>query len=206
LTIGRIVYIIIITGCNCPFVKFCKGAFTLRVISGSARGLKLRSLDGTETRPTLDRVKEALFSMLFARCEGAQALDLFAGSGALGIELLSRGGAGCTFVDSSSDALEVIRANVCSARFLDKSSIVRQDAVSFAKSTTDKYDIIFLDPPYRSQLYEEILGIIKDRGLLKDKGLAICECERDYEINIGGFLPVKDKSYGKVRLLILEEA
>ena len=101
----------------------------MRVISGTLRGLKLKSPEGLGTRPTLDRVKEALFSMLFSRTADACVLDLFAGSGALGIEALSRGAAHCTFVDKNKDALDIVRQNVEKGRLSDRSSIILSDSI-----------------------------------------------------------------------------
>ena len=179
----------------------------LRVISGSFRGLKLESLPGEDTRPTLDRVKEALFSMLFGHTCDASGLDLFAGSGALGIELMSRGGKDCVFVDSSPDAIKVVGANVARARISDKVSIVREDALSYIQRTDKKFDIIFLDPPYASGLYRNVLDIIGKRQLLNPGGLVVCECSNDGSLACpDGYIALKDKSYGKVRLLVLEEA
>lgn len=176
----------------------------MRVISGLCRSLKLNSLDGLDTRPTLDRVKEALFSMLFDRCEGASGLDLFAGSGALGIEMLSRYGKECTFVDLSPKAIEVINSNIKKARMEDKAKVKMADALSFVNSTDCKYDIIFLDPPYASGVYNEVLSVIKKRGLLNEGGVVTLECPADYEFETGGYTVIKDKKYGKVRLCVLE--
>ncbi len=203
LTRKRFNYIIIINGYECPFIK---ESFTLRVISGSARGLKLLSLPGTDTRPTLDRVKEALFSMIMGANIDTVALDLFAGSGALGIEHLSRGGKMCTFVDSSLDALNIVKANIEKARLGDLSKVIRADALEFIQNDTSHYDIIFLDPPYKLGLYEKVLGIIKQRGLLAENGIVALECDASGSIDCEGYTITKDKSYGKVRLLILEEA
>lgn len=178
----------------------------MRVISGSLRGLKLESLEGTDTRPTLDRVKEALFSMIFTKVADSVGLDLFAGSGALGIELMSRYGKECTFVDSSAKALKVVSDNLARARLSDGVKLERCDAISFLSGTSKKFDIIFLDPPYMSELYDKALAIIKERGLLSHDGLVVCECLAGYTPDFTGYIITKDKTYGKVRLLILEEA
>lgn len=178
----------------------------MRVISGSLKGLRLNSLEGTDTRPTLDRVKEALFSMLFDRLQDSVGLDLFAGSGALGIELMSRYGKECTFVDISQKACEVIDANIKKARLEDKVRIVRADALSFAEQTKSKFDIIFIDPPYDMGLYEKVLTVIRERRLLNPGAAVVCEMRADCEVSLCGFVPIKDKKYGKVRLLVLEEA
>ena len=178
----------------------------MRVISGSLRGLKLESLPGLDTRPTLDRVKEALFSMLFDKPTDSVGLDLFAGSGGLGIELLSRYGKECTFVDASSDAVRIVNTNIKKARLEDRAIVCQKEAIAFLKTTKKKFDIIFMDPPYASGLYEDALAIIKERGLLAESGVVTCECDAGYNLDCQGFDIVKDKTYGKVRLYVLEEA
>ena len=118
----------------------------MRVISGTARGLKLTSLSGDATRPTLDNVKEAVFSMLFDRVVDAKVLDLFAGSGALGIEALSRGAASCIFADKSADALKVVRDNLSKARMQMRAEVLLsdfRDALGRLANEGNKFDIIF---------------------------------------------------------------
>ena len=178
----------------------------MRVISGTLRGLKLESLPGLDTRPTLDRVKEALFSMLFDKPTDSVGLDLFAGSGGLGIELLSRYGKECTFVDASSDAIRVINTNIKKGRLEDRAHVEQKDALAFLKTTNRKFDVIFMDPPYASGLYEEALHIIKERAILAPSGVVTCECDASCNIGCEGFDIIKDKTYGKVRLYVLEEA
>ncbi len=176
----------------------------MRVISGSLRGLKLKSPEGLDTRPTLDRVKEALFSMLFDRFSDAFVLDLFAGSGALGIEALSRGAAHCTFVDSGREAVDAVKSNIEKARLEDRSKIVFEDSVSFLKKATAPFDIIFLDPPYKAGLYGEVLKTVRENRLLKDGGALVAECESTMKLDTEGYTVLKDKKYGKVRLYVLE--
>ncbi len=176
----------------------------MRVISGFLRGLRLESLEGPHTRPTLDRVKEALFSMLFDKPADSVGLDLFAGSGGLGIELLSRYGSECTFVDASADAIRIINTNIKKGRLEDKARVVHKDALEFLNTTSCRFDVIFLDPPYASGLYEEVLSIIRDRNLLNPNGVISCECDAGYTPVCDGFHIVKDKRYGKVRLCLLE--
>ena len=178
----------------------------MRVISGSLRGLRLESLPGLDTRPTLDRVKEALFSMLFDKPVDSVGLDLFAGSGALGIELLSRYGKHCTFVDASGEAIKIINANIKKGHLDDKAHVERKDALDFLRSTSKKFDVIFLDPPYALGLYEDVLRIVKERGLLAPSGVVTCECSADYNLDYTGYSVIKDKVYGKVRLYVLEES
>lgn len=177
----------------------------MRVISGSLRGMKLLSPEGLGTRPTLDRVKEALFSMLTGRIADAQVLDLFAGSGALGIEALSRYAAHCTFVDREKEAVGIVKANIIKARLSDRAEVILGDSIGFLKSTDRRFDIIFIDPPYKAGLYDEVFGLISQRHLLKENGVVAAECSSAFEINPVGFKLLKDKTYGKVRLCLLED-
>lgn len=178
----------------------------MRVISGSARGLKLNSPSGINTRPTLDRVKEALFSMLLPYLNGAVVLDLFAGSGALGIEALSRGADKSYFIDNSDDAIRCINSNVSSARLNDRSIILKANAANFLENCDCKFDIIFLDPPYAKGMYGDTLDLIAKHKILSDNGLIIAEW--DYETGftdkICSFEIFKEKKYGRVGITVLK--
>ena len=178
----------------------------MRVIAGDKKGRRLEAPNGLETRPTSDKVKEALFSMLFGRTQDAVGLDLFAGSGALGIELLSRYGRECTFVDMSRAAVDVVSRNIAKAHLEDRVFVECRSAQSFLHSVSRKFDIIFIDPPYASGLYGELLGIISERELLNPGGIVVCECSAGFDLSPQGFDIIKDKTYGKVRLYVLEEA
>ena len=179
----------------------------MRIISGSLRGLKLKSLEGSDTRPTLDNVKEAIFSMLFDRVWDASVLDLFAGSGALGLEALSRGAKKAVFVDANPKACQIIRANIESARMQEKALLFKQDAKDYLKKAyenQESYDLIFLDPPYAMGLLDEVIELIERYKLLKDGGLIICEADSGTHIDIKSFNLLKDKKYGRVCVNILE--
>ena len=179
----------------------------MRVISGSARGKKLECPEGIDIRPTLDRVKESVFNMIAFDIAGATVLDLFSGSGALGIEALSRGASHCVFVDKSSQSIDATQKNIEATRFGDASSVINTDSIDFIKKTDKTFDIIFIDPPYESELYESSLRAIKDSGILSDDGFIVLE----YDINITpifettGFEIVKDRKYGRVKILIMKE-
>lgn len=178
----------------------------MRIISGKARGLKLQSLDGPDTRPTLDNVKEAIFSMLFDKCPEARVLDLFAGSGAMGIEALSRNAQTAVFVDSNPKACAVIKANLEKARFTNDAKVFTVDAESFLKKIgagSEKFDIIFLDPPYALGLLDKVLLSISETDLLADNGVIVCEYDNGTNVDIKGFVPLKDKRYGRVCVKIL---
>ncbi len=122
----------------------------MRIIAGSARGRRLQTLPGQDTRPTLERVKEGMFSAVQFGLPGAAVLDLYAGNGQLGLEALSRGAAVCTFVDNAKGAVEIIRQNAASTGLQARCRIVRQSAEAFVQSTADRFDLLLLDPPYRS--------------------------------------------------------
>ena len=177
----------------------------MRVISGTARGLKLDSLDGLTTRPTLDRVKESIFNMLFDKPVSAIVLDLFAGSGGLGIDALCRGAQFCTFVDIEKKALEIVSKNVSKARFSDRAKIVNSDFRKLLDTTTDSYDIVFVDPPYSAGFVPEVLDMLYNRHLLNEGALVVVESDRDakpvispnYRIN-------RQRDYGKVSVYLLE--
>lgn len=179
----------------------------MRVISGTARGLRLTALDGEATRPTLDNVKEAVFSMLFDRVRDAKVLDLFAGSGALGIEALSRGAERCTFCDKSSKAAGIIRTNVSKARMEQKAEVLCQDfhtALSQLASQGRCFDIIFLDPPYADGLLSKALQEIVSLSLLSPDGVVVAEFDNGTMPDIQNYNLLKDKKYGRVCINILE--
>jgi 16S rRNA (guanine966-N2)-methyltransferase len=134
----------------------------MRVITGSARGASLKAPEGLDTRPTGEKVKEAVFSMLQFELEGRRVLDLFAGSGQLGIEALSRGAASAVFVDSGRAALDAVKQNVEHVRFTDRARIINSDCVTYLASLAargESFDIVFIDPPYGKGLAEKALGL-----------------------------------------------
>lgn len=177
----------------------------MRVISGTARGLKLTSPDGLDTRPTLDRVKEALFSMLTPYVPRARVLDLFAGSGALGIEALSRGADEAVFVDNAAAAEAAVKGNLSKARLAERAVFVRADAQGYLKGCRSGFSLILLDPPYAAGLYERVLALIAEKELLQSGG--IIAVEWDGEVHIPQFPPcferIKDRKYGRVHITLL---
>ncbi len=170
----------------------------MRVITGIARGRRLETLSGNDVRPTTDKVKEAVFSSIQFDLEGRRILDLFAGSGQLGIEALSRGADSATFVDLNTDAIAVIERNLKATGFKEMAKVVRADYFSFCASTRDAFDIAFLDPPYREGLLEKALE--KVTGIMSDYGIIICEHPTDIctPENIGEFKKYKSSKYGKI--------
>lgn len=174
----------------------------MRVITGLARGRRLQTLSGDDvTRPTTESVKEALFSMIQFDIEGKRVLDLFAGSGQLGIEALSRGAVSCTFVENNRDAMKVVEANVNHCGFSDRSSIVLSDALSFLKRNTG-YDIVLLDPPYGKGLIHAALPTIAQN--ISPDGLIICETARQEELpeTVGDFVIDRVRNHGKSKITL----
>lgn len=153
----------------------------MRIITGSARGTNLVTLDGETTRPTTDKVKEALFSMIQFDLEGRNVLDLFAGSGQLGLEALSRGAAKATFIDESRNAVDVIIENAKKTHLFEKCRVSTSGAVPFLKSAAgkEKYDIVFLDPPYDSGLLAQSLKMMADGSVLAPGAILVCECDTE---------------------------
>ena len=151
----------------------------MRIITGTARGIKLVTLEGETTRPTAERVKEAVFSMLQFELEGRAVLDLFAGSGQLGLEALSRGSAKATLIDSSREAADVIMENAKKTRLFDRCRISCTDWASFVRGAAgrEKYDVIFLDPPYDSGLVPEALRSIAKNGIAAVGAAVVCETD-----------------------------
>lgn len=146
----------------------------MRVITGSARGRKLKPIPGMETRPTTDRLKETMFNIVQFDIEGRRVLDLFAGTGQLGIEALSRGARECVFIDSAQDAVKIIKENVKSSGFT--APVYASDAIRFLSTEKGKYGLVFLDPPYSSGLLEKSLRAIVNYDILIDGGLIMAEC------------------------------
>lgn len=179
------------------------GVLQLRVIAGRARGTRLVSREGLEVRPTLDRVKEAMFSMLTGRVAGRETLDLFAGSGALGIEALSRGASHCVFVDSSAQSAECIRKNLELTHLSACADVFRQDAVASLAGLNRKFGLILMDPPYGKGLTEQALEAIRRYDCLAEGGLILCELDAVDSFDPCGFIPVRDKRYGRVRVVLL---
>lgn len=179
----------------------------MRVISGTAKGCKLNSIDDISTRPTLDRVKEPLFSIIQNNLQGANVLDLFAGSGALGIEALSRGSRHCTFCDKSYKAIQMLKENVRKTRMEEKSTILNEDYNKCLEKLKEKYDLIFIDPPYKLDIAVKAIKKIINLGILSSDGIIVLETdeeERELEELKQVEIEVYDKrKYGRVKLLFI---
>ena len=147
----------------------------MRVITGAARGRRLKELEGYETRPTTDRVKEGVFNIIQFDIEGRKVLDLFAGTGQLGIEALSRGAAGATFVEHRRDAAALIRDNLKLTGLEARAAVLCADALTYPAAAREKFDLIFIDPPYAANLWEKMLDSIYQFDILSNHGIMICE-------------------------------
>ncbi|MBQ1950501.1 MAG: 16S rRNA (guanine(966)-N(2))-methyltransferase RsmD [Clostridia bacterium] len=147
----------------------------MRVITGSARGCRLETLPGDSTRPTAEKVKESLFSAIQFDIEGRRVLDLFAGSGQLGIEALSRGAASCVFVDQNTQAVQVIRGNLQRAGLTANAQVISTDALTYLNRPKERFDLVFLDPPYATDLLHAAMQ--KVAPLINDGGILICETD-----------------------------
>ncbi len=174
----------------------------MRVITGSARGRKLLTMEGEDVRPTTDIVKEALFSIIQFEIEGRKVLDLFGGSGQLAIEALSRGANSAVIVDKSKKAVEIIRQNLEHTGFTKNAVVVNSDALSFLARRTEKYDIALLDPPYSVGLIEGTLDKVAE--VMNDGGVIICEAPFKDELPeaAGNFTLTKKYRYGKTGLFL----
>lgn len=173
----------------------------MRVISGKARGTSLYSLEGNHTRPTTDRVKESMFSIINFYIQDRMVLDLFGGSGALGIEALSRGAKKCYFVENSRAAADIIKKNIEKTNCTENAVLKIVDYKAFLNSVNEKFDVIVLDPPYNKKMCDEAMKIIYERNLLSDDGIIVCETEYGEEINTD-FTKKKDYKYGKIKLSV----
>ena len=176
----------------------------MRVITGTARGRRLKELAGMETRPTTDRVKEGLFNIIQFDIEGRRVLDLFAGTGQLGIEALSRGAAFATFVDQRRDAAALVRENLELTGLADRGRVICGDSLSFLAACRERFDLIFLDPPYGTGLLEQALSKITQFDILREHGIMICESKMSQE-----FPPVaapyvlhRTYRYGQIKLTV----
>jgi 16S rRNA (guanine(966)-N(2))-methyltransferase RsmD len=180
------------------------GGIAMRVITGSARGKRLKELPGMSTRPTTDRVKEGLFNVIQFDIEGRRVLDLFAGTGQLGIECLSRGAAFCDFVDAAPAAMRVVRDNVKSCALEDRSAFHQQDFSSFLSSAKGKYDLVFLDPPYASGDLERAMEKIANIDIVSGNGIMICESpvEHDLPELPAPYEKGRAYRYGKIKLTL----
>lgn len=176
----------------------------MRVITGKAKGISLKTPDGMATRPTSDRVKEAIFSIIQFDIPAANVLDLFGGTGQLGIEALSREAKRAVFVDELDSACRLIKENLKRTKLEGQGSVVRSDYAAYLRGCREKFDIIFLDPPYAEVFLENSLKIITEIDILQTGGIIVAERPLGKELpwNFEGFSRSKDYKYGKTLITI----
>ena len=176
----------------------------MRVISGKARGVVLKTPDGMKTRPTADRVKEALFSIIQFDIPGGKVLDLFGGTGQLGIEAISRGAQSAVFVDASEDACRLIKENLRRAKMEGEGRVVRADYMHYLCTCNETFDFIFLDPPYAEVFLENAIKKISEIDILKSGGIIVAErpVGKALLLEIEGFTQSKDYKYGNTILTL----
>ncbi len=175
----------------------------MRVITGIARGRKLSTPEGLDVRPTTDKVKESMFNIVQFDLPGSKVLDLFAGSGQLGIEALSRGAAYCTFVDSSAYSLTFVKDNLEHTGLMNHGAVVKnEDCISFLQKSKDTFDVAFLDPPYRKQMMNAVLPLLAPR--MSDQGVIVCESAIEEELpkEAGNLAIYREYNYGKIKLTV----
>ncbi len=174
----------------------------MRIIAGTARGRRLETREGMEVRPTPERVKEALFNILQFQIEGRRVLDLFAGSGQLGLEALSRGAAEAVFVDAARESADVVRRNIAAVQAEGRAKVFQMDYEAFLLRRQEPFDIIFLDPPYRSGLLEKALPLAA--AAAAPGGTIVAEHPTDEEVpeTAGEFRRGRSYRYGKIYLTL----
>ena len=180
----------------------------MRVITGSARGTVLKAPRGMQTRPTMDQVKEGLFSAIQFEIEGRRVLDLFAGSGQLGIEALSRGAKHAVFVDASREACGVVRENLAKTRLAERAQLVQSNYLGYLARCRETFDLVFLDPPYAEVFLETALKKISEIDILSDSGIIICErpAQKQLPGDVPGLLHYRDYRYGKTAVTLYRKA
>lgn len=179
----------------------------MRVISGQAKGHPLKAVPGNNTRPTTDKVKESMFSIIGPYFDGDRVLDLFAGTGGLGIEALSRGAAHAVFIDANQKSIETVKGNLASTKLAAKAEVYRNEAsraLKLLERQGKPFDLLFLDPPYAMTNCGELLLDAASRGLVADRAIAVVEHHPDvkYEDKYGGFERTRHAVYGEIALSI----
>jgi RNA methyltransferase, RsmD family len=174
----------------------------MRIITGEYRGRKLETPIGYDVRPTSDKVKEAVFNVLMNETYGRICVDLFAGTGSLGLEALSRGAARCYFCDNSRDSIKIIKENIRRCGAEDKSVVKAGDYAKALGAIKEQADIFFIDPPYKAGLYEKCIGLIDSLDLLSKEGIILAEHDARDEVpdRAGDLVKVREKKYGKTMI------
>ena len=183
-----------------------KGSNQLRIIGGEWRGRKLRFPDAQHLRPTPDRVRETIFNWLAPTIAGASCLDLFAGSGALGLEALSRGAACTTFVENNKKVARVLQGNLDLLKVKEDSKIYSMDSVKFLKAEAKKYDLVFLDPPYHLDLMQKVVPLLEKNDWLSSRAMIYLEIEKRQSLPEipNSWQQLKDKTAGEVNYFLFQ--
>ena len=170
----------------------------MRIVTGKAKGCRLETLSGLETRPTVERVKEGMFSAINFEIEGRRVLDLFAGSGQMGLEALSRGAASCVFVDRSREAVQVVRRNAAATRLAEAATVLCMDASAYLSQCRERFGLVFLDPPYDAGQLVPCLEKLSE--LVIEGGAVLCESDRETELpeQVGRLCLERSYRYGRV--------
>ena len=185
----------------------------MRIITGSAKGKKLVSLEGEATRPTSERIKEAIFSSIQFDVEGRRVLDLFAGSGQMGLEALSRGASRATFIDLSREAMEIVKQNARLCGFFDESHFLVSDWRNYIRKASgrEQYDLVFVDPPYAMECCADAANYLAEKELIIPGAIVVLESgEEEISIDdprLAGYRVIKSTHYGKktfVKILFYE--
>ncbi len=179
----------------------------MRIISGIRRGHKLYEFSGQDVRPTTDRVKEAVFNLIQAYVPSSRVLDMFAGSGALAFEAVSRGAESAVLIDCDKRSVEIIRRNMTELGFDTMCKVVEMSCIDYARTCNEKFDIIFLDPPYNKGLIEPALTAIAENELLSDSGIVMLESDNtDFKSEFSGLEMIKQRRYGRTYITIYQNA
>lgn len=174
----------------------------IRITGGNNRSRKLETPDVVTTKPTMDKVRAAVFNILNENIKGKKVLDLFAGSGSYGFEALSRGAAFATFVDNNKDAINSIKKNASILKE-ENISIINSDIASFLESTNDKFDIVFMDPPYKLDIYEKMVELLEKNELLQPFSIIVLESDKELNITETDYRKIKTYKYGLARIYVL---
>ena len=176
----------------------------MRVITGTARGVVLKTPEGQHTRPTSDRVKEALFSIIQFDIPNAKVLDLFGGTGQLGIEALSRGAKSAVFVDEREDACGLVKENLRRTKLTQNATVIRSDYMSYLKRCREQFDIIFLDPPYNTDLLDQALEMIATFDICRAHGIIVAESAADKVLPAmpAPYRLYREYRYGQIKLTV----
>lgn len=176
----------------------------MRVITGEYKGRKLEAPEDYNVRPTTDKVKEAIFDIIMNDVYGSVCMDLFAGSGSLGIEALSRGADKCYFCDSDRNSIRLIKKNIAIVGAKEKSVVIAGDYKKALRRADEKIDVFFIDPPYESGLYETCISQIDILDLLSDDGIIITEHDTRFAMpdSVGNIVKVKERKYGRTMLTL----